>query len=564
MFATFARVSAIFALAVAMLLSSGCGGGGADSAFSGLASGVGSGGTGLGVITGFGSLIVDGVRHDDSLASYTSEEDQGAAVAMAPTAAMLGHALEFGYEASGAMTSVMVSPALVSTVTAVNGTRLTVLGTNATINNDTALGPVTGLLGYASPAAIQIGDRVAVYGLFKTDAQGMSSLQATLIAQKGTGSGIRLTGYVAQYNAATGSFVIGGNTINIGSAAISPTGASLSNGELVTVWSDAAPVGNVIAASNIRVKLPAAANGERTLSGSISAYTGAANFKLLNVTVDASKASIMPSGASLGDGKYVVAVGPFDAIANKLVATSVTIYAPAASNAVELHGTILNFVSASSFTVRGAVVDASAASFSGGSAKDLANNVFVEVTGALANNLVRAATVTILALNPMQAPAGAMLDLSGVITSFDAATGSYTMTLGSGTTLNGMMGSSMFFNNGAAANFAAGQSVNVRGMFNGSTLSTSVVSFTHAAPAQGPGTTPPSSTTPGPIYMEGIAYNVTATSFMLNGLTIQINGAPIQGGAMMGSRMMSGSRIGVEVQYSAGQYTATSIKLLDG
>lgn len=552
MFATLRRVPTILAITAAVLLSSGCGGG-AESALS-LAGGVGSGGTGLGigVITGFGSLIVDGVHRDDSMANYVSEEDQGAAVAMAPTGAMLGQRLEFAYDPSGAMSSALVSPELVGIVTAANASSLTVLGINVTINGDTALGPVTGLLGYASSAAIQIGDRVAVYGLLKTDAQGTLSLQATLIVQKSTGTGTRLTGYVSQLDVTTGRFSIGSNTINVGSALIRPTGASFSNGQLVTVWSDSTPVGNTITASNIRIKWPPSESSDRVLSGSIAAYAGVANFKVLNVTVDASAATVAPTGTSLSDGRYVVVVGKYDAVANKLVATTVTVYAPTAGSAVELHGTILNLVSPSSFTVRGAVVDASTARFSGGTAKDLANNVFVEVTGAVSNNVVRASTVTILALNPMQAPAGATLDLSGTITRYDASTGSYTMTLNTGATVSGMMGSSMFYNNGAATDFSAGQSVNVRGMFSGNTLSTSVVSFTQSAAASGP------------TYMEGIAYSVTPTSFMLNGVTIQSNGVAIMGGAMMGNSMMSGMRIGVTVQNTGGQYSATTIKLLNG
>lgn len=569
MFAHLGRIRAILVIAAAVFLSSGCGGG-AESALSLLAGGVGSGGTGIGivrgigVITGFGSLIVDGVHHDDSVANYMSEEDQGAAMVMAPTGAMLGQRLEYAYDTSGAMSSALISPELVGIVTAASASSLTVLGTNVTINGDTTLGPVTSLLGYASPTAIQIGDRVAVYGLLKTDAQGTSSLQATLIVQKSTGTGTRLTGYVSQFSATNGRFLIGSNTINVGSAVISPTGASLSNGQLVTVWSDTTPVGNVITASNIRIKWPPTDSGDRLLSGSISAYAGVANFKLLNVTIDASTATIAPTGAALSEGRYVVVVGKFDAGANKLIATNVRVYAPTTSSAVELDGTVLNFVSPSSFTVRGAVVDASTARFSGATAKDLANNVFVEVTGAVTNNIVRAATVTILALNPLQAPASAVLDVNGTVTSYDASTGRFFMVLNSGTTLSGMMGSSMFYNNGAATDFSAGQSVNVRGTFNGDTLSTSVVSFTQAAPIPGPTTTPATGAQPGPTYMEGIAYSVTATSFMLNGLTILSDGVAVQGGGMMGNRMMSGMRVGVTVQNTGGQYSATAITLLNG
>lgn len=548
------RLPAILAIATTLLLS-GCGGG----AVSTLLSEVRSGGTGaqvLGILTGLGSLIVDGMRRDDSMASYMSEEDQGPSAAMPSTGMMLGHSLEFSVDADGNIASVMVSPELVGTVSEVGANSITVLGINVTLNRDTAQGPVTVLSGYASSTAIQIGDRVAVYGLLKTDSQGTPSLQATLIAQKPLGTGVRLSGFISQFNPAAGSFVIGGQTIKIGAATVSPAGMPLSNGLLVTVWSNGAPIGNTINANTIRIKWPASSSGNLTLSGPIGGYASTTSFKIRGIAVDAGNAAILPSGATLSDGKYVVAVGQFDAATNKLTASSVTIYAPAATTSVELHGTVLNFVSASSFTVRGIAVDASTATVTGGSAAQLVNGVFVEVFGAVADNMVKAATVRIISLNPLNAPGGAMLDLGGMITGYDATTGQYTMAMSSGASLAGTMNPSMFYANGTAANFAVGQAVNVRGMMNNNALATSVVNFTQL-PAQ-PGT--------GIMHMEGVAYNVTASSLMLNGLTIQLNGVAIQGGGgMMGGRgMMSGARVGVDVLYSGGQYMATAVSLQGG
>ena len=550
------RLPAILAIAASLMLT-GCGGG----AVSSLLAEVGSGGTGapvkvLGILTGFGSLIVDGMRRDDTIASYVSEEDQGTAMAMASTGMMLGHSLEFSVDANDKITSVMVSPELVGIVTGVGANSLTVLGTTVSVNRDTSQGPVTALLGYASAPAIQIGDRVAVYGLLKTDGQGASTLQASLIAQKPLGAGVRVSGHVSQYNATLGSFVIGNQTVTIGAAAISPAGSALSNGQLVTVWSDTPPNGSSIAATTVRIKWPVAGSGNLTVSGTVSNFTSVTSFKIRNIAVDAGNAAIMPSGATLGDGRYVVAAGKFDAASNKLTASSVTVYAPAATASVELHGTVLNFVSASSFTVRGSVVDASTASVTGGTAAELANGVFVEVFGAVADNVVKATTLRIVSVNPLNAPGGAMLDLMGTITSYDSATGQYTMAMSSGAALTGRTSPSMFYANGTAANFAVGQAVNVRGMMNNNNaLTTSVVNFSQmsAMPVSGIK------------HMEGFAYNVTATSFMLNGLTIQLNGVPIPSGGMMGGRgMMPGARVGVDVLYSGGQYMATALSLPNG
>jgi hypothetical protein len=547
-----ARVRRMAAIVAPLLVLAACGSGG-GGIFS-LAD-VGSGGTGIGFLTGFGSLIVDGMRRDDSAASYTSEADQASAIAMAPTGAMLGHSVEYSYDGSGKMMSVLVSPELAGTVTAVGPTSVTVFGTTVDINSDATAGPATSLVGYGSLPDIKVGDRIEVHGLLKTDSLGKLHLQATLVVQKPAATGARLTGYVTQYDAAAGTFALGSNLVTVGSATISPAGAVLSNGQLVTVWSNADPLGNAVSANTVRIKWPTVSNRNVAMSGAISSYTGAASFQVRNMIVDASSAVVAPSGVSFANGKYVVVVGSFDVKTNKLTATSVTVITPAAPTTVELHGTVANFVSAASFTVRGVVVDASAAAFIGGTASQLANGVFVEVHGAVANNLVRAATVTVQALSPLQAPAGSVLDVGGVIATYGATTGSYTITLDSGGTMSGTLGSSMFYDNGIAADFVPGQSVHVSGMFNGGLLSTFVVNFCQSTVAPGAGNA----------HMEGIAYNVNTTSFMLNGVTIQNNGVTFPGGGMMGGHgMMAGLRVSVDVQLSNGQYLATAIRLLNG
>lgn len=544
-----ARLRMLLVLGLTVLLAAACGGGG-DSPLAG----VGSGGTGFGVTSGFGSLIVDGMRHDDSAASYWSEQEQGSAMAMAPTGATVGQSVEFSYDGNGNIRSALISPELVGSVTAVGSDSVTLLGTRVFINTDAALAPVTRLVGYASLADIKLGDRIEVHGLLKTDAQGVLSVQATLIVLQAPAAGLRLTGYVTQYNAGAGSFVIGANSVKVGAALISPAGAALADGELVTVWSASEPVGNNISASVIRVKGLAGVSQNVTLSGPISSFVSAASFKVRNLTVDASQAQIAPSGATLGADKYVVVVGSFDAASNKLSASRVTVFTAAAPTQVELHGTVANFVSASSFTLRGVVLDASAATFSGGTAAQLANGVYVEVHGTVVNNVVQASSVAIQALSPLQAPTGAVIDVSGTVTAYDAVSGSYSMTLASGATLHGKLGSSMFYNNGTAANLAVGQTVTVNGMLAGGMLSTAVLNFTPTSVA-------PSS---GSLHMEGIAYNVTPTSLMLNGVLIHTNGVVVQRGGMMGGgrTMMSGSTVAVDLLLIGGQYVATAITLL--
>ena len=544
------RARLTLALLAALVFVSACGGGGSTGSSTAVA-GVGSGGTGI--VTGFGSLIVDGVRWNDVGAVYSTEAEQGVAVAMPLTGAMLGQNAEFSYDSSGNITSVLMSPEIVGAVTAVTASSITVLDTAITTNTDAALGPVTSFVGYASLASVQVGDRVETHGLLKTDSQGKPYLQATLVVQRPAAVGVRLSGIVSQYNASAGSFVIGNETVTPGSAPISPVGVALANGQLVTVWSNSAPVGNVVSASAIRIKRPAPASGNVTLSGSISNYSSNASFQIRNVTVDASAASITPSGATLGNDKYAVVAGSFDATTNKLTASSVTVFTSVAPTEVEVHGMVANFVSDSSFTVRGVVIDASNASFSGGTAAQLANGVFLEVHGTVANNAVRASTVNFIALTPGLAPSGSIIEVGGTLTAYDATTGAFTMSMSNGSSMSGSMGAGAFYLNGTAANLGVGQPVNITGMFNNNMLTSAEVNFQSGLVA-----------TPGNMLMSGVAYNVTSTSFMLNGVTIQNNGVSIPGGGMMGggSGMMGGSRINVSVQLVGGQYRATAISLL--
>jgi hypothetical protein len=527
-------------------LLAGCGGSGTvagvGSGGTGSIAGVGSGGTGSGVVSGFGSLIVDGIRRNDAGAAYSNEADQGSALAMPLTGAMLGQSAEFSYDANGNISSVLMSPEIVGSVTAVSAGSITVLGTTIITNTDASLGPVTHFVGYASLANVQIGDRVEVHGLLNN-----GNIQATLIVQKPTTGGVRISGIVGQYNGT--SFVLGSETVIIGSATINPQGISLANGQLVTVWSSNAPGGNTISASSIRIKRPAQISGNVTLSGPISSYVNNALFQIRNVTVDASTASVSPSGAGLGNGNYIVVVGSFDTTTNMLTASSITVFNSAAPTTVEVHGMVANYISTSSFTVRGVVIDASAVTPTGGT---ISNGVFLDVRGTVVNNIVHASTVNIVAL----VPSGSIIEVGGTINSYNATTGAYTMNLATGGSMSGNMGAGTIYRNGTAtAKMVTGQSVNITGTINNNLLTSAEVIF--------------QSTTPGSALVTGVAYNITSSSFMLNGVTINdTSGTGMgmgMGGGMMGG-MLGGSRISVSIQPGvgqyAGQYMATAINML--
>lgn len=151
----------VSALAAATLMAA-CGGG-ADLA------GVGTGGTGsfaIGSISGFGSVIVNGVRYDDSGASVY--DDDGMAVSA--DALQLGMVVEVRGEVSddgltGSAASFTTVSEMKGPVTAVGVDTLTVFGQTIRVTPATVFADVGGLGGLAA------GNVVEVYGL--PDANGV-------------------------------------------------------------------------------------------------------------------------------------------------------------------------------------------------------------------------------------------------------------------------------------------------------------------------------------------------------------------------------------------------------
>lgn len=152
---------------VASLLAAGlattlvaCGGGGGGSS-----AGVGTGGTGsfaVGTISGFGSIIVNGVRYDDSSASIVDDDDSSSSL----SALSIGQVVEIRGSVNsdgvtGTASSIAYYSALKGPVTAVNvgaGT-VTVFGQVVNVTPTTLFEDVSGL------AALAVGNVVEVYGL---------------------------------------------------------------------------------------------------------------------------------------------------------------------------------------------------------------------------------------------------------------------------------------------------------------------------------------------------------------------------------------------------------------
>jgi hypothetical protein len=382
-----ARRRALTAIGSLGLLAGGCGG--TDIA------GVGSGGTGqmaasfsTGPISGFGSVIVNGVKYDDSAASIV--DDLGIARSLGQLS--IGMVVEVEGTSDdvtglGAASLIRIVSELKGTVDAIdtaNGT-LTVLGVLVRVLPATVWDDTRGL------GALAVGDLVEVYGFYDTAA---AAIRASRVEKRpvSEAAAFKLRGPVAALSTATRSFRVGGLTIEYGSAASLP--ANLADGMLVRLTGANRPRGGVWRPDRIATATADFASVVATarLDGTISGVQSAARFTLAGLQVDAGGAVFTGgTAASLRDGVRLRVVG---AVSGRTVrARSVEIREGGGSSAedgaedeAEVKGTIVRFGRISDFTVRDPagrlfLVDGSVADDRDGTAKDLKVGTVVEVRG---------------------------------------------------------------------------------------------------------------------------------------------------------------------------------------
>jgi cytochrome c-type biogenesis protein CcmE len=391
-------VQCVLALASGVLIAA-CGGG--DGAGE-----LGSGGTGVGTVTGFGSIYVDGARFDDSNATVQSDDEAAPDQAPVPAEAKLGQRVEIDFETDGVARTVSVQATLVGAVTAKPGGNLTVLGQTVLINADPAHGPVTQLAPYATAAAIAVADIVEVHGVALWQGNGFV-VQATRIEQRAAlPQFLRVSGVVADLTVtgSTARFKVGALAVTMQNAAVLPPLRTLANGQSVVVWGRAADLNEavvgapVLAASLVRIR-DRIASPQRGYLGGLVTGLAASRFSIGSVTVDAAGASITPNAAALADGKYVQVRGDFGSD-GVLVATEVKVRDGSADG--DLRGTVTNYSGADgSFRIRDVGVTlAAGVAFQNCLGDVVANGQFVEVKGSLGPAGIVAQTIKCMGGDP--------------------------------------------------------------------------------------------------------------------------------------------------------------------
>jgi len=369
------------AAAAALLLAVACGGGGGDmpppnQAFT------------QGTIMGFGSIIVNGVRFDDSAAQVTDDDGQ----AHDKNELKLGMNVEV--ESSGInrasnsakASHVRFGAAIVGPVSAISGATtpktLTVLDeivevSAATVFDDSLPN------GFAS---IQVGDVLAVHALLDTVT---GHYLAKRIEPKPNATVFKVRGVVAALDTTAMTFMIGGALIDFSGIPAANLPANFANGLKVRVQLQTTKnaSGAWVATSIRSDERKMEDRDEAEVQGTITEFTSTASFSVNGLPVDASKAAFPDGTQGVVLGAMVEVEG---AIVNGvLVATKVELedrHENEDRNRNELHGPISNLdTTAQTFVVRGVTVQYSSTTtvFKDGVEADLANGKQVEVKGTL-------------------------------------------------------------------------------------------------------------------------------------------------------------------------------------
>lgn len=340
-----------------------------------------------GVITGFGSVFVDGTEIEDAKASVQKENADGT---HSNTVLQMGQRIRVKHDGKGTASQVTVDASVIGLVSNVTTNTLTVAGQKISIQTDAATGPVTlwgG--GYNSLADVKASDLAEVHGSPVYDSASKSyAITASRIQKLSTTAGrMQVTGTISNLDTVAKTYTLNSLTVNYSSAVLRPSNATLSNGTLVTAY---APLtaGKTMSASHIKVNHAQDSSEQLSnaqVGGQVSRYDSSTNtFEVQGIKIALSTSSVIdPIGRSVKDGAYVNVRGTLGSDGT-LTATQVQVRTENTNTAlasVKLIGVISDFVDANSFVVRGVPVDASTATRDSSCSNiTLANDVGVQIT----------------------------------------------------------------------------------------------------------------------------------------------------------------------------------------
>ncbi|WP_297481167.1 DUF5666 domain-containing protein [Ferrovum sp.] len=518
-----------------------------------LAGGVGTGGTGVvaGTVTGFGSLVMDGIAYNSATPRYDAESTTQPSAPVTAMKVPLGGQLNIQTDTQGNPTSVWINPALVGVVTSVNPTAgtLVVNGMEVVVNSTTPSLPDTFFIGYSGMAAIQPNDLVQVHGVPGMTSSGTPFIQATLIKLMPSSLPItRVSGVLAQWNPSQSTFTVNGIpfSFNAGTRFISLfsnqalTPGTLKNGQWVNIWSQTPSGTTPLVAGSVQVStLLPGTSGSITLSGLVSAVQGN------QFQVD----GILVNGANQGGvtaGQYVTLKGIIDSATGEVSVRTLT---PYVQTPATVSGTISEFVSTGNFVIRGTPIitnGGTVLTYANGTTASLSalqKNGYVAVQGSLQGNVVLATSITVYP----SPPADEVVDYLGKVSQYNPSQGTFTLTPLSGLSQQVTLSAVASFSNGTVANLVNGALVEVEATaVSPQALSAYGVSFWNI-------TNPNLSS--GTIEISGVVYNYSpGNGFNLNGLPLILGN-----GVSLPSGFGNGDNVDVLMTPSGSQYQVNAV-----
>lgn len=379
-------------LFVAILLT-GCGGGG-----SGSTTGATQSSFTAGPITGFGSVIVNGIRFDVSTASVANDDDE----AQSESDLKLGmvaevEAGEITVDSTGShgnAKAIHFRSAIIGPVGAVDtaAKSLVVLGQPVDVTATTVFDERLP----AGLGSIAKGEVVEVFGMLNKTT---GHYTAKRIAPKPNAPFFKLRGVVSNLDTAVHTFKIGSETISYAGLAADQVPADLANDLLVSVKLEIAQVNGVWVATKLKdATRHMAEHDEAELKGLVTSVTSQTQFSVDGIAVDASRAQFFPAGAIVAVGVEVEVEGT--ASNGVIMATKVSIETEDDDELAgfELHGAISTLnTTTKTFVLRGVTVSygGTAVVFKGGMESDLADGRRVEVKGILSTDGTKLQATTI-------------------------------------------------------------------------------------------------------------------------------------------------------------------------
>ena len=375
------RWSAVLSAVLTAGIVIACGGGGGGGAT------VAASALSTGPITGFGSVIVNGVRFNDDNAAVTDDDgnDMRGKLKLGMFATVKGSS---DSSTTGTASSVAVGGELQGPIegTPDAGSKtFVVLGQTVEVTGSTIFDDSlpAGFASLATAAAVE------VHGVLNPVS---NRLQATFIERKTSPSSYKIQGLVKNLDAGVKKFDIG--SIHINYSTTQDVRVNLANNLLVRVrLQPQTPAPSEWVATRIRApESNTEDRDEAEVEGTVTSFTSTATFSVNGLPVDASGAGFPNGSTGIAVGTRVEVKGSIRS--GVLIATRVKLEDGDEVNRMEfeLHGTVSE-LTATSFVVRGVTVNFTPSAIVGNPAS-LVDGARVEVKGQASDSSGSSTAIT--------------------------------------------------------------------------------------------------------------------------------------------------------------------------